>query len=217
MKKLLFALPLFFASTVAFGAAKPEVLKVETLKLGSSKFVVTFFGPAEFCDYSGLSIQKDGKKVLSLEKRCGREVKQHGPSVVADGKWVKIVKLGPSPADVYLCFSEEPSNYVYRTTLVTTGDKPLVAFSGEITGNFRDFNGDGLFDLLKDGGHGEPTGKSLSYDPYLVFVQKKAGDKTDFKLNEDLSKKFSAENNFEWHGPKYDESIQVDGRGKPVK
>lgn len=156
-------------------------------------------------------------KICSLKDRCGRQIKERGPSVVSEGKWVKAVKLGSNPKDVYLYFLEEPSNYLFQTLLLTTDEKMSVAFSGKISGKFQDFDGDGQIDLLKVGGRREPTGAAFSYDPYLVYLQTKRDGKLDFKLDEVRSKEFSAANQFEWHGPKYDAAIRVNARGAIVK
>lgn len=202
---------------MTLGATQADLLMTETLTVGSSKFVVRFYGPAEFCEYDSFSIEKNGKKVFSLKDRCGRQIKERGPSVVAEGKWVKAVKLGSHSSDIYLHFLEEPTNYVFQTLLLTTDEKISVAFSGKISGEFQDFNGDGQLDLVKQGGRGEPTGAAFSYDPYLVYLQTKKAGKVDFKLNEVRSKEFSTANQFEWHGTKYDATIRVDARGTIVK
>lgn len=70
---------------------------------------------------------------------------------------------------------------------------------------------------MKEGGKGEPVGTSKSYDPYLVYIQKRAGDRIDFKLDEQLSAEYSKKNGYGWHGSNYDEKIQIDDKGNVVK
>src|SRR5690348_9665135 len=96
-------------SPLSFAAAKRDVVGTDSLKVGKTKYTIQYFGPAEFCDYDSLEIKKGAKVVLSLKHRCGREAHASGGYVVAGGKWVKVVKLGPKASDTYFYFLDEPS------------------------------------------------------------------------------------------------------------
>jgi hypothetical protein len=84
--------------------------------------------------------------------------------------------------------------------------------------SFKDYDGDGTFDILSLGGRGEPrTANQFSYDPFLIYKGVKGSNGTEFKLDEKLSQKWSLENKFEWHGSSYSESIIVDRNGKMIE
>ncbi len=197
----------------AWAAPKGELLETEKFKSGKISYEAQFFGPAEFCDYDHIVLKKGKKDILTLKKKCGRETKEKGRHVLGGGKWIQVLKLGPAVTDIYLYILEESSSYNFKTTLIQFQKNPSVIYSGPISGRFEDRNKDKLLDLVKAGGHGEPTGPSSAYDPYLVYVQVKKGKKLNFTLDEELSKEFSTQNNYEWHGAKYDENLQVDDHG----
>jgi hypothetical protein len=198
--------------------AQMKVLSKEPVKLNGENYTLVFKGYGEFCDYDQVDVLKAGKKIASLKKRCGRESKLKGDYVLSQGKFSSIVKIGPSNDDIYIYLFEEPSNYVYKTSLFQIKDGQIKqTYSDKVYGSFSDRTGDGYLDITKEGGHGEPSGDDVnSYDPYLVYVQSKRGDSLKFTLDESLSKKLSLENDFEWHGKAYDEKIKVNSKGHIV-
>jgi hypothetical protein len=136
-------------------------------------------------------------------------------------KPVSVIKLSANEDREYLLFVEEPEMYAIRSWIVglNTQGKAEQIYTGPARGKLEDFDHDGLFDFLKSGGAGEPTGPDRgSYDPYLVYRQKREGKIIRFEIDEALSKKYSQSAGFEWHGPKYNEKIQVHPKtGKTVK
>lgn len=214
--KTILVLLLSAVSTTAFGADM-KLIESQEVSLGNQKYKLEFHGFGEFCSYEKLEIYRGKKKIGSFDKLCGREIKRTGEPLQQEGKFAAIVKVGAKDSDTYLYIREEPSNYVYKTSLIAFGKKATIAYAGNIDGEFKDYSGDRKLDVVKKGGGGEPHGKGQSYDPYLVFEQKAGKKKPDFVLNEDLSKKFSEENKFTWNGSKYDEKIVVDPAGNIVK
>jgi len=97
--------------------------------------------------------------------------------------------------------------------------KPKVVFrKSEFFKEVRDYNGDGLYDLIKPGGNGESSDNdSYAYSPYLIYKQSRKNGQAHFELDEALSKKYSQENKFEWRGPTYDSKILVRKNGELVK
>lgn len=201
-------------------SAKPKSLKPEELinkdkhSLYGAVYTVEFYGTPEFCKYDAISILRQDQRVFELKNLCGREIPRKGTQVLSSRNFSQIVKLGSKETDVYLRIFEEPANNLFKTTLISLSSKPSVAATIGEQGKFEDFDQDGLVDFLKPGGEGEPTGKTRSYDPYLVYRQTK--ENVSFVFDEKLSRRYSEQNKFEWHGPKYDEAIQVDKNGKAL-
>tara|TARA_B100000749_G_scaffold122825_1_gene93787 strand:- start:27289 stop:27993 length:705 start_codon:yes stop_codon:yes gene_type:complete len=187
-----------------------KIIFSKEFSLAGHKFSVEGHGYGEFCDYETLVFSSEGKKIGTFSNLCGRKL--DGLKNKSQGsKYFALVGLNSS-GDKAFYFREEPSNYVFKTTLLKVSpEEAKVHFSKEIDGYFEDYNKDGLTDIVKIGGRGEPQSGGTSYDPYLVYKQTNA-DKIDFEIDEDLSKKLSRENNYEWHGPKYDESVVVDSQ-----
>jgi len=198
--------------------AQMKIISKEPVDMDGQKYLLVFKGYGEFCDYDQVDILQSGKKIGSLKKRCGRDTKLTGDYVLSHGKFASVVKIGPTTSDVYLYLYEEPSNYQFKTSLFQIKEGILkTSYSGLISGSFSDRNGDGLLDITKEGGRGEPSGKGNAYDPYLVYVQSKIDGGLKFYLDESLSMKLSKENNFEWHGKTYNEKLLVNDKGQVVR
>lgn len=136
-------------------------------------------------------------------------------------KNVSVIKLSTKEDTEYLLFDEEHEMYAYRSWIVGINEQGKVEqiYSGPARGKLEDFDQDGLLDFLKSGGNGEPTSiENGSYDPYLVYKQKRDAKGIKFEIDEALSKKYSQSNGYDWHGKKYDEKITVNQKtGKIVK
>ncbi len=137
------------------------------------------------------------------------------------GKTVSVIKLSTKEDTEYLLLYEEPAMYSYASWIVGINQqgKAEQIYSGPARGKLEDYDQDGLLDFLKSGGHGEPTSdENGSYDPYLVYKQKRDTKSIEFEIDEELSKKFSQLNGYAWHGKMYNEQITVNQKtGKLVK
>ena len=197
-------------------AALAEESFHQSLKLRGKAYEL-IFDSGEFCSFTQITIKR-GKKILkTLKNLCGGQIKS-GKGVLLEGKTYALpVKMGPTTSDEYLYITQISTGDFDKATFISLQGQPKIAFTAPVDGDFTDENGDGLLDILKPGGKGEPHGGGSSYSPYLVYVQKKTKSGLSFTLDEKLSQKYSKENNFEWHGSKYSEKLVVDEHGVQVK
>lgn len=137
------------------------------------------------------------------------------------GKIVSVIKLSTKEDNEFLLFTEEPEMYSLRSWIVGINPQGRAEqiYLGPARGKLEDFDQDGLLDFLKSGRAGEPTSdENGSYDPYLVYRQKREGNGIRFEIDEGFSKKYSLSMGYEWHGSKYNEKIIVNQKtGKIVK
>lgn len=169
--------------------------------------------------FTKLTLLKGSKEIFQLDELHGQELNniRFPEAVEKVQKLFVILPLGLSDKQSVLVFSEyQGVEEGDKLTIINLSSKaPKIIYNkAERFTEFRDFNGDGLYDLLKEGGHGEPTGpNNLSYDPYLVYRQSNKSGKTSFAIDEKLSKQWSKQNKFSWRGSKYNGSIRVDQHG----
>ncbi|MGZ3694401.1 MAG: hypothetical protein ACXWQO_09470 [Bdellovibrionota bacterium] len=177
-------------------------------------------------DFTRLIISEKGKTLLNLgdnnsvQAEAIKSVVSLPKGAKKLGKFLTVIPSAPKGGESLLGFDEwmggSSSNQLNLIGKNSAGDVSLVFQAILQKGEIRDYDGDGKFDILSRGGMGEPTGKSASYDPFLVYRQMEKDGVITFKKDEELSKKWSAENTFEWHGIKYDSDLRVDEHGKLI-
>ncbi len=134
------------------------------------------------------------------------------------GQYLHLYKMNNETYFLLLMSQSRPDNKVRIIQIESTDAKVIFQENSFTFHQMIDFDKDGLLDLLKKGGRGEPVSTThSSYDPYLVYKSYKKGKWYTFKLDEKLSQKWSKENKFLWHGPKYNGNIRVDKSGTTLK
>jgi len=174
-------------------------------------------------EFSKLTLYKNGKEALKMDDVQASTLDQKSFPDEAE-KIKNFMVVFPQSAKSIrklLAFAHwRGASHADELILVDLSlKKPKVIFrKSEHFKEVRDYNGDGLYDLIKPGGNGESSDKdSYAYDPYLIYKQSRKNGQAHFELDEMLSKKFSHENKFEWRGPAYDSKILVRKTGELVK
>ncbi len=176
-------------------------------------------------DYTKITIYKKGKSVFELtdlQATSLNNVDKFPKQTKNMGKYLKIFPVGlKAPnSQILLAFSNWRGGSAPDELILInfSKDVPKKIFQESIKLTaIEDFDKDGYYDLLKLGGRGEPTGENnFSYDPFLIYRQIRIGDEIEFKVDEELSKKWSSKNSFYWHGLKYNDKIRVDKKGELV-
>ncbi|MGZ3790115.1 MAG: hypothetical protein ACXVLQ_16385 [Bacteriovorax sp.] len=222
---LVLVIAVFVSQNSLFGKEKIKTVYFGKLPLGSLQVKLEvqedWNDPGEF---TSLKIIKGNEVIFSIANLQGSKLK----SVLAFpagtkslGQYLKTIPVSTKSdnAQYFLAFSNwvgGSSDDEFVLLKMSGNNKPKEVFHQSIeVASIKDYNGDGLLDILKTGGRGEPVANNnFSYDPYLVYLQIANSNSTEFKIDENLSKSWSLENKFEWHGSKYEEKIRVDKNGK---
>jgi hypothetical protein len=174
-------------------------------------------------DFTRMTISTKGKPDFVLGDKEGlqgqsiREVRILPKGTTKLGKFLQMIPSAAKGSTKFLGFDQwrggSNNDLLYLIGLNNSGEI-YIAFQSPIQSTeIRDFDGDGKFDIINKGGLGEPTGEFNFYDPYLVYRQIESDGAITFKKDEELSKKWSAANKFEWHGLNYSSDIRVDLHG----
>jgi len=226
LKSLIFTLAL---SALSF-TARAEETALKTVYDGSfttapkirvlAQIPEVWNDPGEFTKFS---LFKNGKEALKMDDILSSNLDQKSFPDVAE-KIKNFMVVFPQSAKSnrkLLALSHwlggsSPDDFILIDLSLK---KPKVIFrKSEFFKEVRDYNGDGLYDLIKPGGNGEShDSDSYAYSPYLIYKQSRKNGEAHFELDEKLSKKFSQESKFEWRGPNYDSKILVRKTGELVK
>ncbi|MGZ3698180.1 MAG: hypothetical protein ACXWPM_12055 [Bdellovibrionota bacterium] len=172
-------------------------------------------------EYTRFTLKTPGHADLVLDKIQGDPVvvSTDAKNVLKKGKYLELLSLDQSRKHLALALTlwNAPDSDFLVLISLGPGGNPYIALKKPLNADYfklRDYNDDGLLDLVLEGGHGEDRGQDLkSYDPYLVYTAQIRGGRLHYELDEKLSEKWSGENHFQWHGPKYDGKIHVHGDG----
>ncbi|HPI41557.1 MAG TPA: hypothetical protein PLJ21_12175 [Pseudobdellovibrionaceae bacterium] len=173
--------------------------------------------------FTKLILLKNSVEVFKLENLQGTQLDKLSlpKNVEKVQNLFALLPLGPKIKQKVLILMEDQGvGDGSKLTMISINDTaPTILYSENIKiTEIRDINKDGLYDLLKSGGFGEPIGPdNYSYDPYLVFKQINKNQSITFNIDEKLSKKWSKESNYRWWGPQYNESKRVNRHGEAIK
>lgn len=215
-------------TSASFGEESAKLKTVYRGKLPWGKdFSVKIYLPEDWNDpghFSELNIFKGQLRVFTLKAMSGEKISQSVDKFPAGtkslGEYMKVVPLTKDHQEKALFLSNWVGGSDDNEIIILGIDHKsnvYLSFKESVhLAKIADFDGDGKYDLLKKGGRGEPS-RGRSYDPYLVYKQVVRDGVIAFVLDEELSKKWSAQNQFEWHGPEYNEKLDVDEHGKIIK
>jgi hypothetical protein len=227
MKYFLVLMIIALVSQNSFAKEKMKTVYQGKLPLGNLQvkleIPVVWNDPGE---YTSLKIIKNHKVIFSkvnLQASKLKNVHEFPAKTQSLGQYLKIFPASKKAGNTqyFLAFSNwvgGSSDDALILLKITSNSTPKEVFNQAITVTaIKDYNRDDLLDILKEGGRGEPIEvNNFSYDPYLVYSQINNKDSTEFKIDESLSRDWSLENKFEWHGPKYGEKTRVDKNGKLI-
>jgi hypothetical protein len=230
VKTLILSLLLLPLIAIADEAPKAEAPKAEAQKekqVAKESFWLEKKGPStnvelfvpDVADWDGGAYEvarfTQGKTGTELKLPYGRalEVKVPKGVIIKHTKYVDLIALDSKGTRRALVFERlsppGPAEYVFVALDKKGSLIEMARVSGQIA-RITDYDHDGSNDILMKGGIAEPG----AYAPYLVFRQAQTTGTQKFELDEQLSKRWSAENHYEWHGSKYREDIVVDEHGK---
>lgn len=205
--------------------AKLEQVYEGTLPWGDRKITAELEVPKPWDQqgaYTTLTLSENGKKIFSLKNLHAGKISSVGSFPEATesyGEYLKMIPLDSKATVRGLVLANWVGGAQQdQFIIIVMDDKgvPYTALRKSLyISTLKDYDDDGKIDILVHGGSGEPVGEGLfSYDPYLVYKQKNKANKVTFEIDEGLSKKWSQENHYEWHGSKYSEKILVNEKGE---
>lgn len=225
--KNVFLIALLFLSSFVF--AKEEMQTIfKTQLAGAKNTALLLERPTSWDDpgdFTKVTLMKKNKKVFEQDnmqaiKFSGRLVFPESAQILGEN-FAYLMPSGTKSKLQLLVYQNwtggsSPDSLIFVD--INSKKPKIIMNQSHYFSEIRDYNSDGLFDLLVEGGNGEPSSSNrFSYSPYLVYQQSVKNNKISFKLNTELSKKWSEENNFQWHGPEYDSKIVVNHKGELVK
>jgi hypothetical protein len=227
MKFLFLFLFVYFEFGHCKNALSEKVVFQKNVKWGASKekYKIQATIPSEWDDpgdFTTLRVFKNKKIVFELKNIQAVKFNYHPAfqkNAIDFGHYFKMIEISKSIN--VICFniwlggsSLDQLNFL---ALDSNGIPTVIFQSSYNVSEVIDYDQDGLKDILVKGGSGEPfSNEVFSYDPYLILKQKNSRGVITFSIDEEMSKKWSKDNHYEWHGKNYDEKIKVNKDGKLI-
>jgi hypothetical protein len=217
-----------WALLIYFAYAQQPLQQIFKGQIPNTNYQIMLELPAGWDDpgfFTRLTITDGVKTAVALKDLQGtslEDVKSFPAATLNLGKHVRIFPASKDAKDRFLILSNWVGGSDWDQLILLhvseQGKISRVFQKSMLATTIKDYDGDGFFDLLEEGGKGEPTSdNNFSYDPYLVYQQVNKGKLREFRINEKLSRKWSEENRYYWHGSKYNEKLRVDKSGEPIR